>query len=46
MKKYLEIILNISTLVKNLFKADKKPDKVKYMNINELIKLMEGINVR
>ena len=36
---------NPPSLVKDLFKADKnKNDKIKYMIINELIKLMEAID--
>ena len=38
---------NPSSLRKDLFKADKnKNDKIKYMIINELIKLMENINIK
>ena len=36
---------NPSSLVKDLFKVDKKTDKVKYMIINELMKFMEDINI-
>ena len=31
--------------MKDLFKVDKKTDKVKYMIINELMKFMEDINI-
>ena len=38
---------NSSSLVKDFFKAGKnKSDKIKYMIINELIKLMEDIIIR
>ena len=38
---------NPSYLVKGLFKADKrKNDNIKYLTINEFIKLMENINVK
>ena len=38
---------NQSSLAKYLFEEDKnKSDKIKYMIINELIKLMEDINIK
>ena len=38
---------NPSSLVKDLFKAEKnKRDKIKYLIINEFIKLMEDINLK
>ena len=38
---------NPSPLAKNWFKADKnKIDKIKYIVINELVRLMEDINIK
>ena len=46
MTKYFQY-QNPSSLAKDLFKADKsKNNKIRYMIINELIKLMEDINIK